>query len=107
MGFPLFCQQDLDRCRTNRTTRQRHLSRTYPLSEGYTDTDVSRGGHRSLIAPGGVKKLGREVLGDRVAGTVVTGTVRLRLEQDDVRTFHLDLKTHTVSLADRVQEAAR
>jgi len=82
-------------------------TRTYPLSEGYTDTDVSRGGHRYWLAPGGVKKVGQEVLGDQVVGTVVTGTVRLRLEHDDVRTFHLDLKTHTVSLGDRVQEAAR
>jgi hypothetical protein len=38
---------------------------------------------------------------------VVTGTVRLRLEHDDVRTFRLDLKTHTVSLGDPVQKDAR
>lgn len=82
-------------------------TRTHRLPEGYTDTDVPRGGHRYWIASGGVKKVGREVLGDQVVGTVVTGTVRLRLEHDDVRTFHLDLKTHTVSLGDRVQEAAR
>jgi len=70
-------------------------------------TGDTRGGHRYLIAPGGVKKVGQEVLNYQVVGTVVTGTVRLRLEHDDVRTFHLDLKTHTVSLGDRVQEDAR
>jgi hypothetical protein len=84
-----------------------HLPRTHPLPEGYTDTYFPRGGHRYLIAPGGVKKVGQEVLTYQVVGTVVTGTVRLRLEHDDVRTFHLDLKTHTVSLGDRVQEDAR
>ena len=51
--------------------------------------------------------MGQEVLNYQVVGTVVTGTVRLRLEHDDVRTFHLDLKTHTVPLGDRVQEDAR
>ena len=81
-----------------------HLPRTHPLPEGYTDTDFPRGGHRYWIAPGGVKKVGQEVLSYQVVGTVVTGTDRLRLEHDDVRTF---LKTHTVSLGDRVQQAAR
>jgi len=83
------------------------LPRTHLLPEGYTDTDFPRGGHRYLIAPGGVKKVGQEVLSYQVVGTVVTGTDRLRLEHDDVRTFRLDLKTHTVSLGDRVQQAAR
>jgi hypothetical protein len=83
------------------------LPRTHALPQGYTDTYFPRGGHRYLIAPGGVKKVGQEVVNYQVVGTVVTGTVRLRLERDDVRTFHLDLKTHTVSLGDPVQEDAR
>lgn len=70
------------------------------LPEGYTYAYFPRGGHRYLIAPGGIKKVGQEVLDYQVTGTVVTGTVRLSLEQDDIRTFRLDLKTHQVTYGD-------
>lgn len=80
--------------------------RTRSLPEGYTDTYFPSGGHRYLIAPGGIKKVGQEVLDYHVSGTLVTGTVRLRLGQGDVRTFRLDLKTHTVALGDRVPSDA-
>ena len=80
--------------------------RTRSLPEGYTYAYFPRGGHRYLIAPGGIKKVGQEVLDYHVTGTVVTGTVRLRLEHDDIRTFRLDLKTHEVTLGDRVQTDA-
>ena len=80
--------------------------RTRSLPEGYTYTYFPRGGHRYLIAPGGIKKVGQEVLDYHLTGTVVTGTVRLRLEHDDVRTFRLDLKTHEVTLGDRIQNDA-
>ena len=79
------------------------LPRTRSLPEGYTCTYFPAGGHRYLIAPGGIKKVGQEVLDYAVSGTLVTGTVRLRLEHDEVRSFRLDLKTHEVTLGDRVQ----
>ena len=81
--------------------------RTRSLPEGYAFTYFPRGGHRYLIAPGGIKKVGQEVLDYHVSGTVVTGTVRLRLEHDDVRTFRLDLKTHKVTLGESAQSDAR
>lgn len=77
------------------------------LPEGYTYACFPRGGHRYLIAPGGIKKVGQEVLDCRVSGTVVTGTVRLRLEQDDIRSFRLDLKTHEVTYGDGGRSGTR
>lgn len=68
---------------------------------------LPQGGHRYLIAPGGIKKVGQEVLDYRVSGTVVTGTVRLRLEQDDIRSFRLDLKTHEVTYGDGGRSGTR
>jgi hypothetical protein len=82
------------------------LPRTRSLPEGYTYAYFPSGGHRYLIAPGGIKKIGQEVLDYHVDGTVVTGTVRLRLEHDDIQTFRLDLKTHEVTLSDRVHTDA-
>jgi len=77
--------------------------RNRPLPEGYIYTYFPRGGHRYIIDPGGIKKVGQEVLDYHVSGTVVTGTVRLRLQHDDVRSFRLDLKTHEMTLGDRIQ----
>jgi hypothetical protein len=77
--------------------------RTRPLPEGYTYIYFPRGGHRYIIDPGGIKKVGQEVLDYQVSGTVVTGTVRLALGGDDVRPFRLDLKTHTVTLGGKAQ----
>lgn len=77
--------------------------RTHPLPGGYTDAFFPSNGHRYLIAPGGIKKVGPEVLTYQVAGTVVTGTVRSRLDHDEVRTFRLDLKTHELTLGDQVR----
>ena len=79
------------------------LPRTRALPEGYRYAYFPGGGHRYLIAPGGIKKVGQEVLEYHITGTVVTGTVRLRLEHEDVRTFRLDMKTHEVTLGGRVQ----
>jgi hypothetical protein len=83
------------------------MPRTRSLPEGYTYAYFPSGGHRYLIAPGGIKKVGQEVLDYHVSGTLVTGTVRLQLEHDDIRSFRLDLKTHQVTLGDRVQSNAR
>ena len=77
--------------------------RSRSLPGGYTYTYFPRGGHRYIIDPAGIKKVGQEVLDYHVSGSVVTGMVRLRLEHDDVRSFHLDLKTATVTLGDRIQ----
>lgn len=77
--------------------------RTRSLPEGYVYMYFPRGGHRYLIAPGGIKKVGQEVLSYQVSGTVVTGMVRVRLEHDDVRSFRLDLKTHEVVLGEKIQ----
>ncbi|MBL9166833.1 MAG: hypothetical protein JNN07_03760 [Verrucomicrobiales bacterium] len=79
------------------------LPRTRSLPESYTYAYFPRGGYRYLIAPGGIKKVGQEVLDYHVAGTIVTGTVRLRLEDDDVRIFRLDLKSHEVTFGERGQ----
>src|SRR5262245_27226400 len=80
--------------------------RARSLPEGYTYVYFPRGGHRYLIAPGGIKKVGQEVLDYHISGAVVTGSVRLRLEDGDVRTFRLDLKTHEVTLGEKVQSDA-
>ncbi len=77
------------------------LPRVRSLPEGYTYLYTPASGHRYIVAPGGIKKVGQEVLDYHVAGTIVTGTVRLRLEHDDVRTFRLDLETHEVTLGDK------
>ncbi len=77
------------------------MPRVRSLPEGYTYLYTPASGHRYLVAPGGIKKVGQEVLDYHVVGTIVTGTVRLRLEHDDVRTFRLDLKTHEVTLGDK------
>ncbi len=82
------------------------LPRTRPLPKGYTYAYFPRGGHRYILAPGGIKKVGQEVLDYHVIGTVVSGKVRLQLEHDDIRLFSLDLKTHQVTLGDRVQSDA-
>lgn len=83
------------------------LPRTRSLPESYTYAYFPRGGYRYLIAPGGIKKVGQEVLDYHVDGTIVTGTVRLRLEDDDIRTFRLDLKSHEVSFGERGQGRPR
>ena len=83
------------------------LPRTRALPEGYSDAYFPGGGHRYLIAPDGIKKVGQEVLEYHITGTVVTGTVRLRLEHDDVRTFRLDMRTHEMTLGGRVQGDTR
>jgi len=82
------------------------LPRTRSLPEGYTYAYFPRGGHRYIIAPSGIKKVGQEVLDYHVSGTVVTGRVRIQLECDDIRSFSLDLRTHQVSLGDGVQDDA-
>ena len=82
------------------------LPRTRSLPEGYTYAYFPRGGHRYIIAPGGIKKVGQEVLDYHVTGNVVTGRVRIRLEQDDIRSFNLDLRTHQVTLGDGVPDDA-
>lgn len=79
------------------------LPRSRSLPEGYTYTYFPSGGHRYIIAPGGIKKVGQEVLDYHVSGTVVTGRVRLRLENGDIRTFRLDLRTHQVTFTDGAQ----
>jgi hypothetical protein len=83
------------------------VPRMRSLPEGYSYAHFPLGGHRYLMAPGGIKMVGQEVLDYHVAGTIVTGTVRLMLEHDDVRMFCLDLKTNEVTLGDRVQNDAR
>ena len=79
------------------------LPRSRSLPEGYIYTYFPAGGHRYIIAPGGIKKVGQEVLDYDVSGTTITGRVRLQLEHDDIRSFSLDLRTHQVILTDRVQ----
>jgi hypothetical protein len=83
------------------------MPRVRSLPEGYTYLYTPASGHRYIVAPGGIKKVGQEVLDCRVSGSVVIGTVRLRLGSDDVRTFRLDLKTHAVALGERVQRNGR
>jgi hypothetical protein len=79
-------------------------SRSLPL--GYTYTYFPVGGQRYIVAPGGIKKVGQEVLEYHLNGTSVTGTVRLQLGHGDIRSFHLDLKTHEVTLAERARHDA-
>lgn len=83
------------------------LPRTRSLPEGYTYAYFPGGGHRYIIAPGGIKKVGQEVLEYHVSGTVVTGLVRVSLGHDAVRIFHLDLKTHQVTLGEPKQRHSR
>lgn len=59
------------------------------------------------MRPTASTKVGQEVLEHHITGMVVTGTVRLRLEHEDVRTFRLDMKTHEVTLGGRVQRNTR
>jgi hypothetical protein len=70
------------------------------LPGGYTDTYFPAGGHRYISAPGGIKKVGQEVLSYEVEGAVVSGRVRLQLGGSDVRTFRLDTATHVVTFGD-------
>jgi hypothetical protein len=70
------------------------------LPGGYTSTYFPAGGHRYISAPGGIKKVGQEVLSYQVQGAVVSGNVRLQLGGSDVRTFRLDTATHRVTLGD-------
>lgn len=79
------------------------LPRVRSLPEGYTYLYTPASGHRYIVAPGGIKKVGQQVLDYRVSGSVITGTVRLAIGGDDVRAFHLDLNTHQVTLGDRSQ----
>ena len=76
------------------------LPHTRSLPEGYTYSYSPVGGHRYLIDPGGIKRVGQEVLDYQVNGTVVTGTVRLQLGGIDIKKFHLDLKSNEVTLTD-------
>ena len=82
------------------------VPRTRSLREGYADTFFPRTGHRYLIAPDGIKKVGQEVLDYQLTNSVVTGTVRRELEHDDIRTFRLDLKTHEVKWGEKVPNVA-
>jgi len=76
------------------------LPRSRSLPSGYTYTYFPRGGHRYIIAPGGIKTVGQEVLTYHVDGPIVSGTVRRQLEGNDVRTFRLDTTTHQVTLGE-------
>jgi len=74
---------------------------------GYTYAYFPRGGHRYIIAPGGIKKVGQEVLSYRVDGAIVSGTVRPQLGGNDIRTFTLDTATHQVLLGEADLKDAR
>jgi hypothetical protein len=74
--------------------------RSSSLPGGYTYTYFPAGGHRYISAPGGIKKVGQEVLSHQVQGTVVSGSVRLQLGGSDVRTFRLDTATHEVTFGE-------
>jgi hypothetical protein len=76
------------------------VPRISSLPGGYTSTYFPAGGHRYISAPGGIKKVGQEVLSYQVQGAVVSGNVRLQLGGSDVRTFRLDTATHRVTLGD-------
>ena len=76
------------------------LPRVQSLPEGYTYEYFPAGGHRYIIAPGGIKRVGQEVLDYQVNGTTVDGTVRLDLGGIRIQKFHLDLKTHEVTFQD-------
>jgi hypothetical protein len=78
------------------------LPRVRSLPGGYTYLFTPASGHRYIIAPGGIKKVGQQVLDYQVSGSAITGTVRLAIGGDDVRAFRLDLKTHQVTLGDRL-----
>ena len=74
--------------------------RSSSLPGGYTYSYFPAGGHRYISAPGGIKKVGQEVLSYQVQGTVVSGRVRRQLGGTDVRTFRLDTVTHEVTFGD-------
>src|ERR1041385_4802334 len=76
------------------------------LPEGYTYLYTPASGHRYIVAPGGIKKVGQEELDYHVSGTAVTGRVRLQVEHHDIRSFPLHMKTHQVTLGDRIQSDA-
>ncbi len=83
------------------------VPRSRSLPGGYTYTYFPCGGHRYIIAPGGIKKVGQEVLTYRVDGPIVSGTVRRQLGGNDIRTFRLDTTTHQVALGEADTKAAR
>ena len=83
------------------------LPRSRSLPGGYRYTYFPVGGHRYIIAPEGIKKVGQEVLSYRVDGAVISGTVRRRLGGDDVRTFRLDTATHQVIIGEQTNNYAR
>jgi hypothetical protein len=83
------------------------LPRSRSLPGGYTYTYFPRGGHRYIIAPGGIKKVGQEVLSYRVDGPIVSGTVRRQLGRSEIRTFRLDTTTHQVTLGEADAKDAR
>jgi hypothetical protein len=74
--------------------------RSHALPEGCTDTYFPGEGHRYIIDPGGIKKVGQEVLEYQIKGTVVTGTVRRVLGKDQIQSFRLDLKTNELTYGD-------
>jgi hypothetical protein len=74
------------------------MPRERSLPEGYFYVHFPISGHRYIIAPGGIKRVGQEVISYEIKGTIITGVVRRILGGDDIRTFHLDLKTHVVVL---------
>ncbi len=76
------------------------LPRSHSLPGGYAYTYFHRGGHRYIIAPGGIKKVGQEVLRYQVDGPIVSGTVRRQLGGNDIRTFRLDTATHQVTFGE-------
>jgi len=71
--------------------------RSHDLPEGYKYIYFPRGGHRYIVAPEGIKKVGQEVLDYRVDGTIIMGRVRRSLGNPKIDSFRLDLKTHSVA----------
>ena len=80
--------------------------RSRRLPGGYTHTYFPAGGHRYIIAPGCIKKVGQQALTYRVEGAVISGTVRPQLGGDDIRRFRLDTGTHQVSLGEKIKTDA-
>ena len=81
--------------------------RDISLPGGYSYSYSPAGGHRYIIAPGGIKKVGQEVLDYQVDGAIISGTVRSELGGVDVRTFRLDTATHQVTRGEPIDTHAR
>jgi hypothetical protein len=83
------------------------LPRDQSLPGGYTYSYFPAGGQRYIIAPGGIKKVGQEVLDYQVDGAIISGTVRSELGGAEVRTFRLDTTTHQVTRGEPIDTHAR